>query len=99
MSTLLRHTAYCADTGHGEGDCCEAAPILIRGIGEVNVLGDDDGPVIYVDDPARRLYAETGKYEIDEAEKIALAMLEAVRIARSNEPSAHADARCEKGVH
>lgn len=83
MSTLTRHARFCAND-HGPDDCCEAAPIDIDGIGAVCVLVDDTGPVIYVEDPTRGLIAEIGKYEIDEAERVALAMLEAVRIAKTD---------------
>lgn len=82
MTTLTRHARFCAND-HGPDDCCEAAPIDIDENSAVYVLADDGGPVIYVEDAARGLIAEIGKYEIDEAERVAFAMLEACRVARS----------------
>lgn len=98
MSTLVRHAAYCADQGHDGDSYCESASITIGGIGEIHVTADETGPAMYVDDEARGLFAEFGRYGIDEAELVALAMLEAVRIARSDAKSANGGASADAGA-
>jgi len=98
VSTLLRHTRYCADTSHDEGSCCESATIPVGDIGEVHVLAGEDKPVIYVDDEERGLFADRGRYDVDEAELVALAMLEAVRIARTDASSAYQRTNADAGA-
>lgn len=87
MSTLLRHARFCVQDHDGDS-CCESDTIRIGDIGEVHVLADEGQPIIYVDDDARGLYAEIGRYTVEEAELVALAMLEAVRVAKSGSISA-----------
>jgi len=80
----IRHARYCADLSHGDEKCCEAREIPIGDFGSVHILAGDTGPVAYVEDDARGLFAEFGKYDIDELEAVGRAYLEAARIARSD---------------
>lgn len=75
------HASFCANPTHGGDECCEAT-VVIAGRGAVHVLADGGEPLLYVQDEARGLIAERGKYTLEEAEAVALAMLAAVRTAR-----------------
>ena len=94
----IAHARFCADPGHGDEKCCEAREIPIGDFGRVHILAGDTGPIAYVEDEERGLYAEFGKYDIDELEAAGLAYLEAVRVARADRSSARADALCTNGV-
>lgn len=79
---LATHASFCANPTHGPDECCEANPTAIPGIGAVYILAADGEPLVYVQDESRGLIAEKGRYRLDDAETVALAMLAAVRTAR-----------------